>query len=153
MGVKASNSGIKTLTDLLLKNLKTHSTSRSKYLKNVNLLRNGVHYPTHEWWISNTAIGHYKNQWSEIKWIGWKYDTASEEVLTSVHYYNGLQIPSVENQSWWPSHHHQSTKHKNWEVITSSPAKWMRKLIRHFEYKSSHQSYKELLTIYDRLGE
>lgn len=70
-----------------------------------------VHYPTNEWWISNTAIRYYKNQWSEIKWIGWKYDTASEEALTSVHY-DGLQIPSVENQSQWPSHHHQSTKHK-----------------------------------------
>jgi len=40
-----------------------------------------VHYPTHEWWISNTAIGYYKNQWSKIKWIGWNYDTASEEEL------------------------------------------------------------------------
>lgn len=36
----------------------------------------------------------------------------SEEALTSVHY-DGLQIPSVENQSWLPSHHHQSTKNKN----------------------------------------
>ena len=68
-------------------------------------------------------------------------DTVLEEAvfLTFAHY-DGLQIPFVENQSWWPSHPHQSTKNKNWEIITGSPVSWLRKLIKHFGYKASVQS-------------
>jgi len=37
---------------------------------------------------------------------------------------HGLHIPFVENQSWWPSHHHQSTEQKYREIITGLPVSW-----------------------------